>query len=584
MHLFSQIRRQIHEICETLLPPEIQTEGWFDAVAVELPRDPSHGDMATNAAMVLAKKAGQNPKALAEQLIEKIKALPPVTSAEVAGPGFINLRLKPEIWQQQVAIILEEKVGYGNSTLGKQSKVNVEYVSANPTGPMHIGHARGAVVGDALARLLQKAGYDVTKEYYVNDAGSQIEKLAKSAYLRYREASGEDIGAIPEGYYPGEYLIGVGEGLRHEHRDRLLSMKEEEWLPIVWDFAVESMLIMIKEDLSNLGIEHDVFVSEKQELRDAGHVKRALDELQEKGLIYRGILEPPKGKTPDDWEQAEQTLFRSSRFGDDVDRPVVKSNGDYTYFAGDVAYTDHKLKRHFERLVMVLGADHGGYVKRMQALVEALSEGKAQIQVILCQLVKFLENGEPVKMSKRAGTFTTVRDVVDAVGRDVVRFIMLTRKPEQPLDFDLAKVTEQSKDNPVFYVQYAHARCKSLLRMAKDEVPYALILSEKPAEAHLAALAHAAELSLIQRLASWPRTVEAAATAGEPHRIAYFLQEIAAEFHGFWNMGNDDISLRFIQKDAIDKTVARLALARAVAFVIASGLQVLGVEPVEEMR
>ncbi|MFO1243031.1 MAG: arginine--tRNA ligase [Rickettsiales bacterium] len=584
MHLFAAIRKQILQICQSTLPKDIQTEGWLDAVAVELPKDIAHGDMATNAAMVLAKKAGQNPKQLAESLIVKIKEIPDVIEASVAGPGFINMRLKPEVWQKQIGVILDEQVGYGNSGLGKQTKVNVEYVSANPTGPMHIGHARGAVVGDALARLLQKAGYDVTKEYYINDAGAQIEKLAKSAFLRYREACGEHIGAIPEGYYPGDYLIGVGEGLRHQYRDKLLSMPDDERLPIVWEFAVEAMMVMIKNDLHDLGIEHDVFTSEKKELRDSGHVKATLDELAAKDLIYRGILEPPKGKTPEDWEQAEQTLFRASQFGDDSDRPVIKSNGDYTYFAGDVAYTDHKLKRDFNRLIMILGADHGGYVKRMQALVYALSNGKATIEVILCQLVKFLDNGEPVKMSKRSGTFTTVRDVVDAVGKDVVRFIMLTRKPEQPLDFDLAKVTEQSKDNPVFYVQYAHARCKSLLRLAREEMPEAVQASENPEEKHLSMLASTAELGLIKRLASWPRTVESAALAGEAHRIAYFLQDIAAEFHAFWNLGNDDISLRFIQKDAIDKTVARLAMARAVAFVIASGLQVLGVEPVEEMR
>lgn len=584
MHLFTTIRNQILGICQDTLPKDIQTEGWLDSVTVELPKDISHGDMATNAAMVLAKKAGQNPRQLAEAILVRIKEIPELAEASIAGPGFINLRLKSEIWQQQIAVILEEQTGYGNSNLGKNKKVNVEYVSANPTGPMHIGHARGAVVGDGLARLLQKAGYDVTKEYYINDAGAQIEKLAKSAFLRYREACGEHIGAIPEGYYPGDYLIGVGEGLRHEHRERLLTLPESEWLPIVWKFTVEAMMIMVKNDLHDLGIQHDVFISEKDELRDPGYVQETLNRLQSDGLIYRGILEPPKGKTPDDWEQAEQELFRSSQFGDDVDRPVIKSNGEFTYFAGDVAYADHKLKRGFERLVMVLGADHGGYVKRMEALVQALSNGKASIEIILCQLVKFLENGEPVKMSKRKGTFTTVRDVIDAVGKDVVRFIMLTRKPEQPLDFDLAKVTEQSKDNPVFYVQYAHARCKSLLRLAREETPDAVTKSEKPEAQHLAMLSTPADLALIKRLASWPRTVESAAVAGEPHRIAYFLHDVAAEFHAFWNLGSDDISLRFVQKDAIDKTVARLALARSVAHVIASGLQVLGVEPLEEMR
>jgi arginyl-tRNA synthetase len=551
-------------------------------VAVEPPRDASHGDMACNAAMVLAGQLKQSPRALADALAERLRTLDGVTQVDVAGAGFINLRFAPIVWQSVVRDILRDGVGYGNSEIGAGKKVNVEYVSANPTGPMHIGHARGAVVGDAMSLLLQKAGYDVTKEYYINDAGAQVDKLAKSAFVRYRQACGEVINEIPEGLYPGDYLIPVGEGLLQEYGRELGTWDEERWLPMVRAFTLDAMMVMIKQDLADLGIVHDVFTSEAG-LHQAGRVQAMADWLVSKGLAYRGMLEAPKGKTPDDWEAGEQLLFKASEFGDDSDRPIQKTNGAWTYFAGDVAYTDDKLKRGFEQLVMVLGADHGGYVKRMQAVVKALSDGKASISVQLCQLVKFLDNGEPVKMSKRAGTFTTVRDVIEAVGKDVVRFIMLTRKPEQPLDFDLAKVTEKSRENPVFYVQYAHTRCKSLLRQAAEQLPAALPLSEAPTAAMLALLHREEELSLMRLLANWPRVVESAALAREAHRIAFYVQEVAAAFHAFWNLGSDNIALRFVQKDAIEESAARLALARAVATVIASGLHVLGVEPMEVM-
>lgn len=581
MNLFNEIKDKIKVAVAPLIAAEAQTPGWFDAVTVELPRDPSHGDVATNAAMVLTKKAGFPPRQLAEKIVENLKSVKEISSAEIAGPGFINLHFAPDFWQSHIAVILEHGRGYGNSEIGKGKKINLEYVSANPTGPVHIGHARGAMVGDALAILLMKAGFNVTKEYYINDAGAQVETLARSSYLRYREACGEAI-EIPAGMYPGDYLKAVGESLRATYGDTLLSMPEDKWLELVQPFAVDSMLALIRDDLLQVGIQHDVFFSEKT-LHQNGLIEKTVKELEAKGLIYRGILEPPKGKTPDDWEPREQTLMRTTQFGDDCDRPLQKSDGSWTYFAADVAYTKNKLERGFDALVMVLGADHGGYVKRMEAVTSALSDGKVPITLLLSQLVKFMENGQPMKMSKRKGTFATLREVVDEVGPDVVRFIMLTRAPSQMLDFDLAKVTEQSKDNPVFYVQYAHARCRSLVRMAREEMPEALPRAKNLDAALLSALSHPAELALIRLLATWPKLVESAALSYEPYRVAYYLQEVAAAFHSFWNLGNDEIGLRFIVKNDIDKTAARLCLAEAVATVIASGLQVLGVEPVESM-
>ncbi len=578
MNIYAQINNSIKALARREFPDVVVDK--IDAVP---PKDASHGDIATNAAMVIAAQTGGKPKEIAEKLVPLLKGFEGVEKADIAGPGFINITLTPSVWQEQISVILDHGRGYGTSTMGEHVRVNVEFVSANPTGPMHVGHGRGAVVGDALAMLLIKAGYSVTKEYYINDAGAQVDKLAESAFLRYREACGEVIGEFPEGLYPGDYLKTVGESLASIHGRSLLGKDRDTWLPIVREFTVDEMMQLIKSDLLLLGIQHDVFSSERK-ITDDGKVIYAIAQLSKQGLIYEGVLEAPKGKTPEDWEPREQTLFRSTQFGDDMDRPVKKSDGSWTYFAPDIAYHYDKCKRGFDLLIDVFGADHGGYVKRLKAVVNALSGGKVGLEVKLCQLVKFLRNGEPAKMSKRAGTFVTVREVVEEVGPGAFRFIMLTRKNDAPIDFDFAKVMEQSKDNPVFYVQYAHARCRSILRNALAELPDAVELAKKPTEAILALLSHPAELALIRLLASWPRLVEQAAAALEPHRVPYFLHEVASAFHGFWNLGNDDLSLRFLQNDAIEKTAARLALARAVSEVIASGLWIMGVEPMEEMR
>jgi arginyl-tRNA synthetase len=584
MNIFRKIEREIHLIVSQLksegkLPQQVVT----DKVEATPPRDAAHGDIATNAAMVIAAQISRNPREVAAILAEELKNLAGVIQADIAGPGFINLTLTPSIWQESVIDILEHGRGYGNCDIGTGKRVNIEYVSANPTGPMHVGHGRGAVYGDALATLLMKAGYEVTKEYYINDAGAQVDKVADSVFLRYREACGETIGDIPEGLYPGEYLVAVGEGLRNQHGKKLLSLPREEWLPLVRDFSLEAIMIMIREDLAALGIHHDVFSSERA-ITAAGKVDAAISELSGRGLIYTGVLEPPKGKAPEDWEPREQTLFKATDFGDDCDRPVKKSDGSWTYFAPDIAYHYDKCKRGFTKLIDVFGADHGGYVKRLKAVVQALSGGQVELEVKLCQLVKFLRNGEPAKMSKRAGTFVTVREVVDEVGKDVFRFIMLTRKNDVPLDFDFAKVMEQSKDNPVFYVQYAHARAHSVIRNAVAELPEAVRSSKAPTPHLLTRLSHPAELALIRMMCNWPRLVESSAQGLEPHRVAFYLHDLAGAFHGFWNLGNDDLGLRFLVKHDIELTAARIALARAVSQVIASGLLVLGVEPVEEMR
>ncbi|MDX2112367.1 MAG: arginine--tRNA ligase [Alphaproteobacteria bacterium] len=555
----------------------------LDKIEATPPRDSAHGDVATNAAMVIAAQSGKNPREIAGLLLPHIQAFSGVLVVDIAGPGFINITLDPAVWQRAMLDILASGLGYGNSALGEGKNVNVEYVSANPTGPMHVGHGRGAVFGDALATLLMKAGYNVTKEYYINDAGAQVDKLAESAYLRYREACGEAIGDIPAGLYPGEYLIAVGEALRQLHGETLLASERDEWLPVVRDYALGAIMEMIKDDLSALGITHDVFTSER-EMTLAGKVEEAVALLDRKGLIYTGVLEAPKGKAPDDWEPRPQTLFKSTQFGDDVDRAIKKSDGSWTYFAPDIAYHYDKCKRGFDLLIDVFGADHGGYVKRIKSAVHALSDGKVAVEVKLMQMIKLLRGGQPAKMSKRAGNFVTIREVVDEVGKDVLRFIMLTRKNDAPLDFDFAKVMEQSKDNPVFYVQYAHARTRSIMRNAASEVPEALPLARQ-ADASLASrLSHPAELALIKLMCSWPRVVEQAAIACEPHRIAFYLQDLAAAFHGLWNQGNDDLSLRFLQKNDIEMTAAKLALVQAVSIVVASGLMVLGVEPAEEMR
>jgi arginyl-tRNA synthetase len=559
-------------------------------VAVEPPRDPTHGDLATNAAMVLAGAARQNPMALAERLAPAIAARELVSgdyrghglSVTAARPGFLNIRFAPEVWHAQLRALLSAGTSYGDTNLGGGERVNVEYVSANPTGPMHVGHGRGAVVGDALAALLAKAGFDVEREYYINNAGAQVDILARSLYLRYREALGEDIGTIPEGLYPGDYLIDAGRALAARDGGHWLERPESEWLPPLRDFAISEMMALIRADLARLGVRHDRFASERQ-LVETGAIENCLAELDRRGLIYTGVLEPPKGKTPDDWEPRPQTLFRATEFGDDVDRPLRKSDGSWTYFAADIAYHRDKFRRGFANLIDVWGADHSGYVKRMQAAVKAVSDGKAMLDVKICQLVNLYDKGMPVRMSKRAGTFVTLREVVDEVGKDVFRFMMLTRRNDQALDFDFTKVTEQSKDNPVFYVQYAHARAASVMRHAAEVFAPSELTDAALATVALDRLTDPAELSLIRLLAGWPRLVESAAEAHEPHRIAFYLQEVAAQFHMLWNKGRDEATLRFILASDPALTRARLALVRGVATVVASGLAVIGVEPVEEM-
>ena len=583
MNFFRRLHGDIAIALEGLTRSGALPEGLdFARVAVEPPRDPSHGDVATNAAMVLAKDARSNPRHLAAQLIGPLSEIEGVESAEVAGPGFINLRMVPGFWHARLGELLRAGEDYGASNIGGGEPVNVEYVSANPTGPMHVGHGRGAVVGDALANLLAKSGYKVTREYYINDAGAQVDALARSAYLRYREALGEEIGAIPEGLYPGEYLREVGAALAERDGDKWAGLDESNWLPEVREFAVALMMDLIRDDLAAIGVKHDVFTSERA-LVDSGAVERTIADFVARDLVYTGILEPPKGKTPDDWEPRPQTLFRATQFGDDVDRPLRKSDGSWTYFASDIAYHADKFRRGFANMIDVWGADHGGYVKRMQAAVKAVTGGQGALDVKLCQLVNLLEAGEPVKMSKRAGTFVTLREVVDKVGRGVVRFIMLTRRNDQALDFDLAKVLEQSRENPVFYVQYAHARARSVMRHADAEFN----INTEPsilAAGPLNLLTDSDELALIKAMAGWPRVMEGAAEAHEPHRLAFYLYELASQFHALWNKGRDDASLRFLIPGEPELTAARLALVRAVQTIVASGLKVMGVEPLEEMR
>lgn len=584
MNLFKKIREDIIDAIASMASAgDIPTDLDTGRVAVEPPREVAHGDIATNAAMVLGKAAGMAPRAFAEKLAEHLRGLPYVANVTIAGPGFINLHLTDMFWRERLKDILQAGTRYGDSTMGQGICVNVEYVSANPTGPMHVGHGRGAVVGDVLALLLAKAGYTVCKEYYINDAGAQIDVLARSVFLRYREALGETVGEIPEGLYPGDYLVPVGQMLVEVHGNSLRDMAEEAWLPIIRPLAIAAMMELIKSDLAALGIHHDVFFSERS-LVETGGVDSVLSTLTEKGLIYEGILEPPKGKLPDDWEARPQTLFRATAFGDDVDRPLKKSDGSWTYFASDIAYHLDKFQRGSTVMIDIWGADHGGYVKRMQSAVKAITAGKGTLDVKLCQMVNLLKNGEPFKMSKRAGTFITLREVVDEVGKDVVRFIMLTRKNDAQLDFDLARVVEQSRDNPVFYVQYAHARISSVLRHAAEMLSKERVSPEALKDVSLEKLTHPAEMGLIKLAAGWPRLVESAAEAHEPHRIAFYLQELAGAFHGFWNMGKEDPTLKFLIDGDAEVSLARLAMITAVAHVIASGLETLGVKPVEEMR
>ena len=581
MNLFSDIRVLVIDALTDMqtagtLPPGLD----YAAVAVEPPRDPAHGDMATNAAMMLAKPAGLAPRVIAEALAARLAADPRVVMAEPAGPGFLNLRLADGVWQGVVVAALRAGADYGRSTLGQGARVNVEFVSANPTGPMHVGHVRGAVFGDALARLLAFAGWQVTREYYINDGGAQVDVLARSAYERYREAHGLSP-EIAEGLYPGDYLVPVGAALKAKYGDSLLDKGEQYWLADVRDFASDAMMVMIRADLALLGVAMDVYSSEKA-LYGTGKIEAALAALEAQGLIYQGVLEPPKGKTQEDWEPRVQTLFRSTAHGDDVDRPVKKSDGGWTYFAPDIAYHYDKVQRGFDALIDIFGADHGGYVKRMKAAVSALSGGRVPLDIKLMQLVKLWKGGQPYKMSKRAGTFVTLREVVDMVGPDVTRFVMLTRKNDAALDFDFDKVVEQSKDNPVFYVQYANARINSVLGKAADAG--IAVADADLAGADLTRLSHPAELEVARKIAEWPRLVEIAAKGNEPHRIAFYLYEIASDFHGLWNRGHEDPALRFVQEGDPATSAAKIALARAVGVVISAGLGILGVVPVKEMR
>jgi len=564
-------------------PPDL------DRIVVEPPREAGHGDLATNAAMALAKEAGLKPRDLADKIAAELGKLPQVTKVDVAGPGFINLSIDPKVWRDALAGAVAAGECYGRSDAGKGEKVNVEYVSANPTGPMHVGHCRGAVFGDALCSLLDFSGFDVTREYYINDAGAQVDVLARSAFLRYREALGEDIGEIPEGLYPGDYLVPVGQALKAEHGDKLKAMTEADWLPIVRAKSIAMMMDMIKGDLAALNIKHDVFFSERSLIETGDNkVAETIDFLRAKGDIYEGRLPPPKGKPVEDYEDRIQTLFRATAYGDDVDRPLIKSNGSYTYFASDIAYHKNKVDRGFLDMIDVFGADHGGYIKRMQAAVKGVSDGKAALDVKVVQLVRLLRNGEQVRMSKRSGDFVTLREVVDEVGSDAVRFMMLFRKNDALLDFDLAKVLEQSKDNPVFYVQYGHARGHSIFKNAREVVPdlpeedaaRAAWLGSAPVEK----LTDPAELDLLKRLALYPRIIESAAVAHEPHRIAFYLYDLASEFHALWTKGRDLPHLRFIMTNDAEITRARLAMVQGVVSVLASGLAVLGVHAPTEMR
>jgi len=589
-HLFADVLARVHAICAALAAEQNWPAGIdFSRVVVEPPRDATHGDMATNAAMVLAKEAKAKPRDLADKFAEKLRADDLIASVDVAGPGFINLTLKPHVWADALRTVLREGASYGASAIGKAEKVNVEYVSANPTGPMHVGHCRGAVFGDALCSLLQFAGYDVTREYYINDAGAQVDVLGRSAFLRYREALGEDIGAIPDGLYPGDYLVPVGQVLAVEYGDKLKAMTENAWLPIVRLQAIDMMMEMIKGDLSALHIKHDVFFSERSLIETGNNkVTETIDFLRAKGDVYEGRLPPPKGKPVDDYEDREQTLFRATVYGDDVDRPLMKSDGSYTYFASDIANHKNKFDRGFTNLIDVFGADHGGYIKRMQAAVKAVTAGKAALDVKIVQLVKLLRDGEPVKMSKRSGEFVTLREVVDEVGSDAVRFMMLFRKNDAVLDFDLAKVIEQSKDNAVFYVQYGHARGHSIFKNARELVPDLPETDSARAsylgDAAVERLTDPAELSLLKQLALYPRMIEAAAMAHEPHRIAFYLYDLASEFHALWTRGRDLPYLRFIINNDAEITRARLAMVQGVVSVLASGLAVLGVHAPTEMR
>jgi len=586
-NIFAEVLDRVHRANAALIAAGGLPAGIDQArVTVEPPRDAAHGDMATNAAMVLAKDAGKKPRELAEKIAEQLRADELIAGVDIAGPGFINLTLKPDAWIGALRAAVRLGVRYGASDIGQEVPINVEYVSANPTGPMHIGHCRGAVFGDALASLLAFTGFKVAREYYVNDAGAQVDVLARSAYLRYREALGEDIGAIPDGLYPGDYLKPVGTALAEEYGDKLRAQVEPQWLPVVRAKAIDMMMAAVRADLAALNIDFDIFFSERSLIHGAAdQVAATIDWLRARGEVYEGRLPPPKGAPAEEWEDREQTLFRSTAFGDDVDRALKKSDGSYTYFASDIAYHRTKIERGFRALIDVWGADHGGYIKRMQAAVKALSEDRVALDVKLIQLVKLLRAGEPVKMSKRAGDFVTLREVVDEVGRDAVRFMMLFRKNDAVLEFDLAKVIEQSRDNPVFYVQYGHARGQSVFRNARAAFPdLPPDIASLADTADLDRLSDPAERALMRRIALYPRVVEGAALAHEPHRIAFYLYDLASEFHALWTLGNASPHLRFIIQDDRQTSLARLVLVQGVVTVLVSGLALLGVEAPSEMR
>ncbi|MHB1102621.1 MAG: arginine--tRNA ligase [Devosia sp.] len=580
MDVFALFATRVSAALKSLYP-EV-TEEALSRLVVEPPRDPGHGDLSSNVAMVVAKPLGKNPREIATALAEHFASDEDVASVEVAGPGFLNFRIADPLWLDVLRAVGREGAAFGRTNVGKGERVNVEYVSANPTGPMHVGHTRGAVFGDVLASLMEYSGYDVTREYYINDAGSQINTLARSTLLRYREALGESID-IPSGFYPGDYLIPVGEALAKEFGDGLLGKPEDEVLPLAKERVLDAMMAMIKSDLAGLGIHHDVFFSERTLHGPDGDIARTLAWLREQGMIYQGRLEPPKGKTPDEWEDREQTLFRATDWGDDIDRPLVKSDGSYTYLAADIAYHRNKYLRGFKHMVNVLGADHSGYVKRLQAAVKAVSHGEADIDVRICQLVRLMKNGEPFKMSKRSGDLVTVADVVEEVGADATRFMLLFRRNDAAMDFDFALVKEQTRDNPVFYVQYAHARACSIFRVAERDLPGMDLSDSALRLAELEQLATPAELDLVRAVAQWPRTVTAAAVAHEPHRIAFYLYELAAAFHGFWAKGKEDVSLRFVNAADPTLTLARLALVGAVRRVLVNGLTLLGVSAPDEL-
>ena len=570
----------MNELERMVVAGELPTGLDMASVAVEPPRDPLHGDMATNAAMVLSKSAKRNPREIAEKLAKRLSTLDLIENSEVAGPGFLNLRINIKAWQSVFNKILELGSAYGRTGLGENLRVNVEFVSANPTGPLHVGHTRGAVFGDALSQLLSFAGYAVTREYYINDGGSQVDTLARSVYLRYLEAHGQDV-AFEDGTYPGDYLIPVGQALKAKVGSDYIDKSEHYWLDDVRKFSTDAMMKLIKNDLAALGIEMDIFFSEKS-LYGGGKIEEAIESLKSKKLIYEGILDSPKGKKVEDWEPRRQTLFKSSSHGDDVDRPIKKSDGTWTYFAPDIAYHFDKVERNFDQLIDIFGADHGGYVKRMKAAVSALSDDKVKFDIKLTQLVKLFKRGEPFKMSKRAGTFVTLRDLVDQVGSDVTRFVMLTRKNDAPLEFDFEKVLEQSRDNPVYYVQYASARIHSVLRKAKEAGIY---FDEKQVKYEtFCEITHEAEIKIAKKLAEWPRLVEISAKTHEPHRIAFYLYELASDFHSLWNKGSENVELRFIQENNHKLTCTKMAMISAVLVVISSGLGILGVEPATQMN